>query len=193
MFVYSFELHYFDETKISPIDGEEYLAGSLVFFIQKFDLDTAKSTFEKSLNLALEYDLSYKLVDTLVVSDVGYTLSVNYSKEYGFVVNFDYPHNLFIDNSAFLFLAKYTLGDTISSPVKNEDSSFSFSSLNGNCGSLSDGSIVNVVGLDGDFEVVSSQFAWNDSVAQSSMIIYKLSKNGAFCLAPDVYVSAKAS
>lgn len=68
---------------------------------------------------------------------------------------------------------------------------FNFYSLNGNCGSLPDGTIVTVTGLEGDFEVSSSQFAWNDSTAQNSMIMYKLSKNGAFCLAPDVYVSRK--
>lgn len=72
-------------------------------------------------------------------------------------------------------------------------SAFSFVSLNGNCGSLPDGTLVTVAGLEGDFEVSSSQFAWNDSTAQNSMIMYKLSKNGSFCLAPDVYVTAKAS
>lgn len=70
---------------------------------------------------------------------------------------------------------------------------FSVPSLNGNCGSLLDGTVVTVTGLEGDFNVVASQFVWNDSTAQMSMIMYNLSKDGKFCLVPDVYVSAKAS
>lgn len=70
---------------------------------------------------------------------------------------------------------------------------FSVPSLNGNCGSLPDGSIVTVTGLSGEFNVVASQFVWNDSTAQMSMIMYNLSKDGNFCLVPDVYVTAKAS
>ncbi len=70
---------------------------------------------------------------------------------------------------------------------------FSVPSLNGNCASLPDGTTVNVTGLKGDFVVEGSQFTWNDSTAQMSMIIYKLSNAGKFCLVPDVYVTAKAS
>lgn len=78
-----------------------------------------------------------------------------------------------------------------STPSSN--SGFSVPSLNGNCGSLLDGTEVTVTGLEGDFNVVASQFVWNDSTAQMSMIMYNLSKDGKFCLVPDVYVSAKAS
>lgn len=69
---------------------------------------------------------------------------------------------------------------------------FSFNSLNGSCGSFSDGTIVNCVGIPGDFVVASSQFVWNDKTTQSSMVLYKLVKDGKFCLAPAVYVTVKA-
>lgn len=71
--------------------------------------------------------------------------------------------------------------------------SFSFNSLNGSCGSFADGTIVNCVGIDGDFVVAGSQFVWNDSTTQSSMILYKLVKDEKFCLVPAVYVTVKAS
>jgi len=70
---------------------------------------------------------------------------------------------------------------------------FSFNSLDGSCGSFSDGTIVNCVGIDGDFVVAGSQFVWNDSTTQSSMILYKLVKDEKFCLVPAVYVTVKAS
>ena len=70
---------------------------------------------------------------------------------------------------------------------------FSVPSLNGNCASLLDGATVNVNGLNGDFVVEGSQFLWNDATDKQSTIIYKLSKNGVFCLVPDAYVIAKAS
>lgn len=70
-------------------------------------------------------------------------------------------------------------------------SSFGFVSLNGNCGSFKDGTVVTIVGKIGDYVVTGSQFSWDDTTKKNSMIVYKLEKDGTFMLAPDVLVSLK--
>lgn len=198
MTYYSFELQYFSKTVVSDIDNLEHLSGSLVLFAIEIDSDTSASTVVFSGDVALESDSSYNLVHTFVILDKAYTFSMNFNQEYGLSHNFDYPNSLFVDKSVFsAFPVLFNTGGVTTGDGSAGDGSsfsgFSVPSLNGNCGSLPDGSVVTVTGLSGEFNVVASQFVWNDSTAQMSMIMYNLSKDGKFCLVPDVYVTAKAS
>lgn len=68
---------------------------------------------------------------------------------------------------------------------------FNFLDLNGNCGTLKNGTIVTVTDKEGEYIVRSSQIFWNDITSDSNMIIYYLEQDGCFMNAPSCYVTKK--
>lgn len=159
-------------------------SGNLYFMIQATNTTNEVHEFLECVEVSF-IDYAFNYTNSLLGSNFSLLLSLNGNKfTFTSSENFTFC-DFVIDASA--------MGELPSSPTVDSSGGFSVPSLNGNCASLPDGATVTVKGLDGDFVVEGSQFTWNDSTAQMSMIIYKLSNNGKFCLVPDVYVTAKAS
>ena len=101
-------------------------------------------------------------------------------------VTFGFPVSFQCEVSASTFW-----GLSIGGGVGSAPTPFNFLDLNGNCGTLKNGTIVTVTDKEGEYIVRSSQIFWNDNTKNSNMIIYYLEQDGCFMYSPDCHATKK--
>jgi|GEM_PF-1757345 hypothetical protein len=182
---------------ITLLDGSavDYNAGDLIFCIKTTNIDTNEEVFLDCVTVSFSASI-FTYTKSILNAGFGLLLSPDVNSLV-FSASQDLMYcNFIIDASAMGELPSCPIIDNGGSSDNGGGTSsggFSVPSLNGNCGSLFDGTSVSVAGLDGDFKVVGSQFLWNDKTDKQHTIVYRLSNGNAFCLVPDAYVTAKAS
>lgn len=124
-----------------------------------------------------------------VTFDLGVDNPLN-SIRFAYVAGFGENFTFRITSDAMIFC----LQEANLLPSSGASLDFSVDDLDGNYGAYSNGTIVNVLGRDGDYEILASQNFWAFPASdfQSNSIIYKLQKDGKILLAPHFLLTLKA-
>jgi len=176
------------------VNGENVTNQSLVLFYDTVEDGQYLSTVvdgylslvdgEYSLSKSKEDGSSYEVFFNIEGIDPLHAPSFTYVAGFGETFTFR------ITSDAMIFC----LQEANLLPSSGASLDFSVDDLDGNYGAYSNGTIVNVLGRDGDYEILASQSFWAFPASdfQSNSIIYKLQKDGKILLAPHFLLTLKA-